>query len=785
MRKTLVIVILSLVGCASFASPEVFELYGGSYVKQRLVDADQQAVDYWSDVKPILDTRCVSCHACYDAPCQLKLTAPEGIDRGITDQHVYDARRLIQAQTTRLFEDASSTKEWREMGFSPILNERIETPQANRAASVLYQSLELKKRNPIPKNKTLIEDSVELGNADSWQCPTDQDYAQFADRNPQHGMPYGFPALTTEESNTLQKWVESGARYPARPALSADLSSRVALWENFLNQDSLQAQLASRYIYEHLFLANLFFNTSGEANSQVEQYFKIVRSRSKPGQPIDLIATRRPYDDPGVDRVYYRIQPYQETVVAKTHMPYALNQVRLAKWQRWFLESDYSVTSLPSYTPKDASNPMKTFVDLPPESRYRFMLEESNFTIKGFIKGPVCKGQSAVNVINEHFWVFFVDPKHQRGERMQRFLSDNLNAYQLPASQGDTLALFTSWNRYAKKEKKLIKARSAYLSDEFRHSDDFGVDMIWDGDGDNPNSALTVFRHFDAASVNQGLIGQTPKTAWVVDYPQLERIHYLLVAGYDVYSNIGHQLLSRIYMDFLRMEGESLFLHMLPHSARKAERDFWYREAPEQVNKYMKLERMGLNVVNSTEYKTDNPKQELFALLRKHLASSLPPDNDMSASLDPKFAQSLSKLHVTLKEGFKHMPDVAMLQIRSAEGVSSYVTLIKNVGHLNVASILFENLNIDNDETGLSAVPGFIGSYPNVLFSVDESKLEAFVTAIQSLETEKDYIQLIDQYGIRRTTADFWQTLDQFTAGFRERSPIEFGVLDLNKYQNK
>ncbi|MFT6100539.1 MAG: hypothetical protein ACJAYF_003097 [Arenicella sp.] len=785
MNRYLVIGLLLLAGCAGLITSQLFDLYGGSNAKQRLVSADQLSVDYWTEVKPILDNRCVSCHACYDAPCQLKLTAPEAIDRGITHQRVYDARRLKQAQTTRLFEDANNTQGWRDLGFSPVLNERVETAQANREASVLYQSLELKKRNPLAKDQPFIPDEVELANSDSWQCPTDDVYSQFAESNPQHGMPYGFPALSSAEASTLQTWVEAGARYSARPALSEELVDRVALWEEFLNKESLQAQLASRYIYEHLFLANLFFNDPTVAATQVEQYFRIVRSRTKPGQPVDLIATRRPYDDPGVERVYYRLEPYQETVVAKTHMPYALNSTRLSKWQKWFLESDYSVTSLPSYKPEDASNPIKTFVDLPAESRYRFMLEESNFTIKGFIKGPVCKGQSAVNVINEHFWVFFVDPKHQSGERMERFLSDNLEAYQLPASQEDTLALFSSWNHYAEKEQKLIKARSRYLSDAFENSDDFGIDMIWDGDGGNPNSTLTVFRHFDAASVNQGLIGQTPKTAWVIDYPQLERIHYLLVAGYDVYGNIGHQLLSRIYMDFLRMEGESLFLHLLPHDARKAEREFWYRKAPEEVNKYMKLERMGLKVVSSVEYKTERPKQELFALLRQHLEGSLPQKHRMDASLTPSVAKSLSKLQTSLKKGFQYMPDVAMLQINSSKDKPSYVTLVKNVGHLNVASILFENLNIEHDETGLSAVPGFIGSYPNVFFSVEESGLDALVAAITSIKTKNDYVDIVNRYGIRRTNPDFWRRIDQFTAGFRERSPVEFGVLDLNKYENK
>jgi hypothetical protein len=59
----------------------------------------------------------------------------------------------------------------------------------------------------------------------------------------------------------------------------------------------------------------------------------------------------------------------------------------------------------------------------------------------------------------------------------------------------------------------------------------------------------------------------------------LERIYYLLVAGFDVYGSLGHQLNTRLYMDFLRMEGESNFLSLLPVASRKPIVDFWYRGA--------------------------------------------------------------------------------------------------------------------------------------------------------------------------------------------------------------
>ena len=57
-----------------------------------------------------------------------------------------------------------------------------------------------------------------------------------------------------------------------------------------------------------------------------------------------------------------------------------------------------------------------------------------------------------------------------------------------------------------------------------------------------PTLHWTIFRHFDSASVVKGLVGEPPKTAWVIGYPLLERIYYLLVAGYDVWGNTPHQL---------------------------------------------------------------------------------------------------------------------------------------------------------------------------------------------------------------------------------------------------
>ena len=85
----------------------------------------------------------------------------------------------------------------------------------------------------------------------------------------------------------------------------------------------------------------------------------------------------------------------------------------------------------------------------------------------------------------------------------------------------------------------------------------------------------------------------------------------------------------------------------------------------------------------------------------------------------------------------------------------------------------------------LSIIPGFIGSYPNMFFVVDESELETFVDAISVLATEDDYAQLLDAFGIRRTNPEFWRNSDTFHLAYQRLSPLEFGVLDFSRLENR
>ncbi|MGA9599034.1 MAG: fatty acid cis/trans isomerase, partial [Methylocystis sp.] len=210
-------------------------------------------VSYRKQIKPILESRCVVCHACYDAPCQLKLGSWEGITRGVSSDLVYNGARLVEAPPTRLFVDAQKASDWRKRGFSPVLNEYKNTPEQNRSASLIYRVLALKQAH-AQSSGALAPDVLDFGLDRKQSCPKIEIFDLYEKAHPLAGMPFGLPGIDPSDQEQIIRWIEQGAPDEGPTRLSAREEAEIAAWERFLNGDSLKERLMSRYLYEHLFL---------------------------------------------------------------------------------------------------------------------------------------------------------------------------------------------------------------------------------------------------------------------------------------------------------------------------------------------------------------------------------------------------------------------------------------------------------------------------------------------------------------------------------------------------
>lgn len=717
----------------------------------------------------VFEQRCVVCHGCYDAPCQLKLESFSGAERGASHSRVYDGSRLLKATPTRLDIDAHGASEWRAQGFHSVLPDR-QTPEPSR--SVMMRMLDQKRAHPLT-------DAVDLSKEFTFALDREQTCAdaahfdEFAKQHPLWGMPYALPALEPEAHAAVSRWLAAGAPAGKPSEPSAELQRAITSWEAFFNGTSRKERLSARYIYEHLFLAGLYFKGLDDRS-----FFRLVRSRTPSGFPVAEIPTRRPFETPGDAPFYYRFVQRSGPTLAKTHMPYALDDARMQRYRELFVTPEYTVTELPSYALEVSSNPFRSFSALPLDSRYKFLLDEAEFTMMGFIKGPVCRGQVALNVIQERFWVVFLAPDQRIMNEESVLLDDNTHELELPASSGSDAVPFR-WFEFSRQHARYVKRKAELLDELTQSGRGVSLDLIWTGEGTNQNAALTVFRHFDSATVVKGLVGEPPKTAWVMDYSQFERIHYLLVAGFDVFGNVGHQIMTRLYMDFLRMEGESNLLALLPRARRRQLADAWYQRVSPELKEKVYDELARFKGESKLRYRTQTPERELFAALKSRLDKV---DSNRYQLGADAISGELKSLDGFRGSSASFMPEIAFVQVDFDAGPARYFTITRESAHTNVAQLFNEDDRRVPAQDSLSLVPGFLGAYPNQLFRVPRAQLGEFVEQIKRLDAPA-YEALRARFGVSRKAASFWSVSDAAHNAYRELQPLEAGVFDYNRLQ--
>jgi len=405
-----------------------------------------------------------------------------------------------------------------------------------------------------------------------------------------------------------------------------------------------------------------------------------------------------------------------------------------------------------------------------------------------------------LNVIEDQFWVVFFDPDADIMSNDDEFLNATADYLASPAELEDNFRLFSVKLHYRKLFRKYINKKEASLKGFEPIDINDAMQYIWKGDGNNPNAALTIFRHRDSASVDFGFVGDYPETAWVVDFSVLERIHYLLVAGFDVYGNLGHQLNTRLYMDFLRTEGEDHFLVFLPADKRPAIRESWYqgiRQSKEDDTG--EISWLAQEIV--TGYQSSNPQLEFYQQLEQYLGP-LAGDGDYinrctSEKCRPKGSQNIQRADKAMQKAAKmdglvvqHLPDVAFVRVKmggKSEDDLAY-TLISNKSYKNVTSMLAsEKLGDkrDYEQDTQTVVRWLEGSYPNFFYVVALEDIEAFVADYNAIKNRQQYEAFVAHYGQRRTSEDFWKHADWFKEQYAREQPILSGLFDLNRYENR
>ena len=742
-------------------------------------------VDYASDIKPIIEEKCVVCHGCFDAPCQLKMESTEGFLRGATKLNAYDGTRQEPIVPTRLFTDANSEEEWRNAGFYSILSGQ------NAQASLLYRMLALGKTHQFKDNSKLPEE-LDISIRRENQCPTVDNISEYEKSYPLTGMPFAVSGLTDDQFSTISGWLYQGAKVSEdQVELNKNEISSIEEWESYLNQTSNQRKLVSRWLYEHLFLAHLYF----DGKQDNTHFFELVRSYSPPGEPISIVKTRLPNSEPE-HPIYYRLRLVKGITVHKRHITLLFDDKLKKHIEKLFFTDKWDVDILPGYDYEARANPFVTFSAIPAKARYQFLFVHAEYFTRTFIRGPVCRGQIATDVIRDQFWVMYQDPAKDLFITDAKYRKKVEPLLGLPGQDDNLTETKENWDKYKDK-------RNAYLSLRDQHYQDAPLNWtstkaIWDGDGDNTNAFLTVFRHFDNASVVRGMVGQVPQTLWWMDFPLFERTYYELVVNFDLFGNVAHQLQTRLYFDLIRNGAEHNFLRLLPRDKRKSVLNDWY-QGMGAVKTYFTYAPLDIDIRTEETFSSDDTKNELANRLLTQFSQVNAAENDpinrcqnqhcfrMSQTDWKQKADSwlsrLTNASFVETSGLQFLPELTFIRVKHG-GERTVYSLIRNRYHSNVAFLFGESLRYKPEKDSLTVYPGIAGSYPNFIFDIETDELEVFEKSLMEAKSEEAFDALVQNWGVRRTHPKFWQIFHDFTQWQREQNPIDAGVFDANRYEN-
>jgi len=478
-------------------------------------------------------------------------------------------------------------------------------------------------------------------------------------------------------------------------------------------------------------------------------------------------------------------------------MVYDLNEKKLKRYKELFIEPKWDEKPYDvGFKTNFNVQPFKVFAQIPAKSRYLFLLDNSEYIIRTFIRGPVCKGQIALNVIHDNFWVMFMNPEYDLSLKIPSFIAHEYENLRMPIENGSDAGIISSFkDTYVDLAEDYQRDRNEKYDEYYKNGLD--IKSIYKGNNHHESTPfLTVYRHFDSASVHYGALGNLPRTAWVIDYPLFERIYYALVAGFDVYGNTGHQISVRRYMNRLRVEGEVNFINLLPIEDRQKVFNSWYVDSEDDETVYLS------NTDSDIEYTNINSKRELIEkIINEHL------DKSYNISFDsvnyhtqderPTAMPKEFKTNEDYKKAFRslsregtgfikhangHNSNLAYLRIKIPDAKDIVVSIVINRWHDNVSFMFDEESRLNTSKDKIDFIPNFIGSYPNYFFEVEKKDLPDFFDLLENYDESDKYMAKFIKYGVNRADKNFWRTYDWFVNRFYEDNPHEAGLFDLNRY---
>ena len=752
--------------------------------KERQGTPEGEPVSFARDIKPIFDTKCVACHACYDAPGQLDLRSVKGIVRGAMKIDPYDGRPTPM-EPTFVWNSPNTLEDWRKIGFFSVIE--------GGRDSILGKLLALGHANPVTPDAQFPADFKIDQMERKKYLPNPYEIDGYVAQFPKQGMPFAVSGLTDEEYEKTMSWLEDGAPidYEA-PKPTANELAQIRKWEDFLNADDKPSKLVARYIFEHMFLVNYLFEDRDDANS-----FILVRSTTPSGEDTVPVYQHLPNGEVEGD-FYYRFMLLELTNCNKnTRLQLVASDEKLDRWKSIFFEEDWSVDQLPGYTDAERFDPLNIFSAIPAKARYKFLLANTWYTRGQIVHGPSCYGNLSIGVMRDMQWHVYENPETSLYVNDPQYRAELDPLLALMIDPANLLDAILSRNKFVERRREAIK-RAVARAKEVGYRSTFND--IWRGDHPDDKPLVTVFRHDDSGYTVEGnwVPGDLPKSILVMDLPMMENAVYPAYINFDVFGPVIPQLTSsRELFGLARVDAELNFLRFLPREVRSSMWKSWYQGPLSEAR--MKLEQPSIapedTIPTDIQYSTDDPRREFYEGLLEYMGSSVNANDPINRPQPGDDADRITKALISIVAASREqkptwrkfktfLPEAVFLRIDRSGQEPGIYTMTHDRDYATKAFIA---MALEEDIPGnakVSILEGAYTSYPNFMFRINEDEIEEFASTLVDADTQEKFTAVVERWGIRRSSPDFWSVLNSVTAYMERTNPRKAGTLDINRYKN-
>jgi hypothetical protein len=234
------------------------------------------------------------------------------------------------------------------------------------------------------------------------------------------------------------------------------------------------------------------------------------------------------------------------------------------------------------------------------------------------------------------------------------------------------------------------------------------------------------------------------------------------------------------------MEGEFNFIALLPQASRLAVRDHWYRGVTDDIKDHVYGKHAHFNRETGIHFKsTDHPELELMGKLKVRLPGSGSSSYGLEKIEDAKLGRELSELAGIQGSALSWLPESSILRIEEPGRPSRNFSLLRNSARNNVANFIYETITLLPEEHTLDVLSGIATAYPNAFYRISRKNLPVFTDRVRHLASEQDYDKLVLSFGVRRSNPRFWALSDEINAEYGRDMPIEAGLLDYSRLENR